>query len=175
MRFNVLTRMGAAASIVAATTTLLVAPAFASEPKLAGKHGDWSAYTRIDGSEKICYVLATPRSKLPKSVRHGDIYFMVANWRSGQASEQPSLLTGYPLHEDNGPQVRVGNAKINMFVDQNEAFIEDGDNEVRLVRSMRKGSTMKVSAVSKRGTNVTYEFSLKGITAALKKAKQSCA
>jgi len=33
---------------------------------------------------------------------------------------------------------------------------------------------MNVKAVSARGTNVNYSFSLKGITAALRKAKAAC-
>lgn len=153
---------------------ILAAPALASEPKLVAKYSDWSTYTRIDGGEKICYVLATPRSKRPGNVNHGDIYFMVSSWRSGQAAQQPSLLTGYPLHASQEPTVRIGNARQSMFSDQNEAFIESGDDERRLVRNMKAGSTMKISAMSKRGTNVNYEFSLKGITAAMEKAQDSC-
>lgn len=153
---------------------ILAVPALASEPKLVAKYSDWSTYSRVEGGEKICYVLATPRSKRPSNVNHGDIYFMVSTWRSGQATEQPSLLTGYPLHASHEPMARVGKARQAMFADQNEAFIEDTDGERKLIRNMKNGSTMKVSAMSKRGTNVNYEFSLNGITAALKKAKESC-
>jgi len=39
---------------------------------------------------------------------------------------------------------------------------------------MRAGSTMKVKAVSSRGTNVNYSFSLRGISAALEKAASAC-
>jgi len=149
-------------------------PALANEPRLVAKYNDWSTYTRIEGNEKICYVLAKPRSKRPTSVRHGDIYFMVSNWRSGQATEQPSLLTGYPLHGSHEPLAIIGNARQLMFSDQNEAFIEADDSERRLVRNMKAGSTLKVSAMSKRGTKVNYEFSLKGVTAALKRARDNC-
>jgi len=149
--------------------------AFAADPKLDGTFSAWSAYSRSEGGDKICYVLAKPTTKAPSSVNHGDIYFMVANWKSGAAKEQPSLLAGYPLKPTSPPKARIGSGKYDMYVSQNEAFIESGSDERRLVKAMRAGSSMRVQAVSGRGTAVSYEFSLKGVTAALKKAKASCA
>jgi invasion protein IalB len=61
-----------------------------------------------------------------------------------------------------------------MFVAENEGFIESGSDERALVAKMRAGATMNVKAVSARGTNVNYAFSLKGITAALRKTKAIC-
>ncbi len=142
--------------------------------KLEGVFTDWSVYSKSLSGEKICYVLTKPTSKTPSSVNHGDIYFMVANWQSGAAKEQPSLLTGYTLKAQIPPTARVGGSKIPMYTAQNEAFIENGSDEKKLLRAMRKGSSMRVDAVSDRGTQTSYEFSLKGITAALGKAKTAC-
>lgn len=143
-------------------------------PKLEGTYSDWSTYSRTEGGDKICYVLSKPKSKSPASVRHGDIYFMVANWKSGAATEQPSFLAGYPLKVNSPPAARIGSTRIPMYVSQNEAFVESSADETKLVRSMRAGSIMRLSAMSQRGTAVSYEFSLKGVTAALKKAKAVC-
>lgn len=160
-------------------TSLLVAmvlptAAQAAEPKLEGTFTDWAVYSRSEGGDKICYAIAEPKSKSPSSVNHGDIYFMVSNWRSGAAKEQPSFLAGYSLKANRAPEARVGSAKYKMFVAENEGFIESGSDERSLVKKMRAGATMQVKAVSARGTNVNYSFSLKGITAALRKAKTAC-
>ena len=148
--------------------------AHAAEPKLEGTFTDWAVYTRIEGGDKICYALSKPKSKSPSSVNHGDIYFMVSNWRSGAAKEQPSFMAGYSLKKNRAPEARVGSAKYTMFVSENESFIESSKDERALVKKMRAGATMNVKAVSARGTNVNYAFSLKGVTAALKKAKSIC-
>lgn len=167
-------------TITAVTTALGLAlcavstPAQASEPKLEGTFSDWATYSRTDGGDKICYALAQPKTKTPTSVRHGDIYFMVSNWKSGQASEQPSLMTGFPMKVTSPPTAVIKGSRTRMFVAQNEAFIEASRDEQALVRNMKAGATMRVSAVSQRGTSVSYDFSLKGVTAALKKAKQAC-
>ena len=149
-------------------------PAATASAKIEGKFTDWTVHTKTEGGEKICYALAKAASKTPSTVKHGDIYFMVANWKSGKAKEQPSLLTSFALKPQIPPAARVGSTKIPMFADGDEAFVESDTDERRLVRSMRKGSTMRVDAVSARGTQISYEFSLRGITAALSKAKSVC-
>lgn len=158
------------------TLTVFTAPmAQAEEPNLEGTYTDWLVYTKGEGSSKICFVLTEPKEIAPTSVNHGDVFFMVANWKSGAAKEQPSLMTGYPFKVSSPPNARIGSAKIPMYVAQNEAFIEESSDESRLVRNMRSGSLMRVDAVSQRGTATSYEFSLKGVTAALNKAKSLCA
>ena len=152
----------------------LPSAAHAASPKLEGTFSDWKVYSRMEAGDKICYAISEPKSKSPTSVNHGDIYFMVSNWRSGAAKEQPSFLAGYPLRGSRPPEARVGSSKFKMFVSENESFIESSSEERGLVKKMKAGATMHLKAVSTRGTNVNYSFSLKGITAALKKAKASC-
>ena len=162
--------------MLSALMTVLAAPsaAYAASPKLEGIYSDWIVYSRAQGGDKICYALSKPTVKSPKSVNHGDVYFMVSNWRSGAAKEQPSFLAGYPLKKIRSPEARVGSSKYVMYTSDNEAFIESNSNERALVSKMKAGATMSLKAVSARGTDVTYQFSLKGITAALKKARAVC-
>lgn len=145
-----------------------------TEPRLAGQFSDWQVFTNGEGASKICYALTTPQAKSPQSVNHGKVYFMVASWQNGAAKEQPSLLTGYSFKVTSPPDARIGSSRTRMYVSQNEAFVESPRDEARLVANMRKGSTMRVSAMSQRGTQTSYEFSLKGITAALRKANDLC-
>lgn len=162
-----------------ATATCLVAMsvpniAHANEPVVISKHNAWTAYSRDEGGDKICYVLSEAQTKSPSSVKHGDIYFMVANWKSGLASEQPSFLAAYPLKQSSPPTAKVGSEKFPMYVSQNEAFIDETSAERNLVQAMRDGSTLRLQAMSQRGTNVSYSFSLSGVTAALKAANGAC-
>ena len=145
-----------------------------SKPKLEGTYTDWAVYSRGQGRSKTCYALSKPKVESPKSVNHGDVYFMVSNWKSGAATEQPSFFAGYSLKASRAPEARVGSSKYNMYASANEAFIESRSNERALVSKMRAGATMTLKAVSARGTNVSYQFSLKGITAALKRVKSAC-
>jgi len=171
MNYALTLRLSGALFLAAAAA----APAFAQNaPKLTGTHGDWTVYTRGSGSAQICYVISKAQTESPSSVNHGDIYFMVSNWKNGAATEQPSFLAGYTLKTTRAPKAQVGSTALTMFAADNEAFISENSDERRLVAKMRAGSTMTVSAVSQRGTQTRYSFSLKGVTAALRQAKSAC-
>lgn len=143
-------------------------------PVFQGAHSDWRVFTRGEGDARVCYALATPREALPRNVDHGDVFFLVASWANGDASEQPSFKAGYALRPDSPPQARVGSDRFAMFVADQEGFIEAPRDEDRLVDAMRRGSSMRIEAMSDRGTATVYEFSLSGITAALRDAAQRC-
>ena len=167
-------RIFSAVTLALITTTPALPALAQSAPKLTGTHGDWTVYTRGSGGERICYALSEALAKSPKNLNHGDIYFMVSSWKSGAATEQPSFLAGYTLKTTRAPKAQVGSTALNMFAADNEAFISESSDERTLVSKMRAGSTMTVSAVSQRGTQTRYTFSLKGVTAALRQAKSAC-
>lgn len=153
-----------------------VAPggSYANQSTKVGTYSDWDVYMRGNGSSRICYAISEANALSPASVRHGDIYFLVANWASGAATEQPSLITGFELKTTRAPKARVGRTSVTMYGSGNEAFIADNADERRLVSKMRAGASMTVEAVSARGTEVSYNFSLKGVTAALREARRQC-
>ncbi len=153
---------------------IISAPSQANEPKLEGTFKDWTTYSRDAGGDKSCYAITKAKTKSPSSVQHGDIYFMVSNWRSGVATEQPSFLASFDLNSNIAPEASVGSKKTVFYTAKNEAFIDDSADEKSLVKAMRDGSTMRMKARSQRGTDLSYSFSLSGVTAALKKAKDAC-
>ena len=88
--------------------------------------------------------------------------FFVSSWANDAAREQPSFLAGYELRADNPPRASVGSDRVMMYVAEREGFVEEPREEARLVNAMRRGATMRLEAVSARGTNTAYTFSLSG-------------
>lgn len=163
------------AILCAATLSLACATAAAAqEPVFQGEHNDWRVFMRGEGEERICYATSRPADARPGSVDHGDVYFLVSSWASGAAEEQPSFLAGYALAPNQGPAVRVGSSRYGMYVSGREGFIEELRDEERLVSAMKRGATMRVEAMSTRGTATAYEFSLSGVTAALEQVESLC-
>ena len=146
----------------------------AAEPQAVATFRDWSVFVRDVDGDKICFAATEAKDKSPKSVNHGDIFFLVASWKSGAAKNQPSLMTGYNLKDAPEPVLRIGSDKWDMYVSENEAFIESAGEETRLVNAMRRGANMRVSAVSTKGTATSYVLSLQGISAALDRVGQLC-
>lgn len=161
-------------TLLSLSTVMGASPAAANDPVKIGTYSDWTVYTRGEGSSRICYALSEATAKSPSSVRHGDIYFLVSNWASGAATEQPSFMAGFPLKTTRAPKARVGRTSVTLYGAGNEAFISETADEKRLVSKMRAGASMTVEAVSARGTEVNYNFSLSGVTAALRESRRRC-
>lgn len=161
-------------SLALASATLWCAAAASAQPTQVATYRDWIVYTAPDGDDTICYAVTQPTQMEPTTVNHGNIFFMVANWKSGVADGQPSFMAGYPLSERPEPMVRVGSDRWDMFTAGEEGFIEASRDEERLVSAMRRGSEMRLSARSQRGTQTEYTFSLLGISNALERAERAC-
>lgn len=161
------------AAAFSATATIMPM-AHAQTPQAVATFGDWSVFVKDSGGDKVCFAATEAKSKLPTNVNHGDVFFLVASWQSGAATNQPSLMTGYNLKTAPEPKLRVGSDSWDMYSSENEAFIESDSDERRLVTAMRRGSNMRVSAMSERGTATSYTISLSGVTAALRRVEEVC-
>lgn len=146
----------------------------AAEPQAVATYRDWTVFTRDVDNDVVCYAVSEAKEKSPTSAQHGDVFFIVATWKSGAAKDQPSLMVGYKLQDKSEPVVRVGSDKWEMYASQNEAFVDKTSDEQSLIRAMRRGSDMRISALSARGTATSYTISLLGVTAALDRVKSAC-
>jgi invasion protein IalB len=156
-----------------AAALVLAAPLASAEPAAVGRYKDWSVFTDTTGGETICYAATPATDKAPKNADHGDVWFYVTSWKSGRARNQPSLKVGYNLREDMAPKAQVGRSSWTLFAVGREAFADDSDDS-RIVTALKKGSELRVQAVSARNTQVAYHFSLSGSAAAIDKAAATC-
>lgn len=151
----------------------VLAGAAIAEPTAVGRFKDWAVFTDEKGGELICYAATQATSKAPSSVKHGDVWYYVTSWKSGQAKNQPSFRVTYDLSSSKAPKTAVGRSSWQMFSHGQEAFADDADDP-RIVDALKKGSSLTVTAQSARGTNVTYKFSLSGSADAIVKAAEAC-
>ena len=156
-------------TIATAITVLfaLTAAAAAQSPTRIKQFDAWGAYSYNSGNSKVCYVLSVPTAKNPANVDHGDIFFLVSQRPGQNISYEPQAMMGYPLKEASKVEVDVDGKKFTLFTRGNSAWVENAAQEPQLVAAMRAGTTMTVKATSRRGTNTSYSYSLKGVTAAL--------
>lgn len=163
--------------VAVATAAVLGTVAFGSSGAEAAqrlsRHTDWSVYVMTGDQGRVCYAMTEPLDKAPNNLDHGEVALLVATWASGQAREQVMFHVGYPMRLSGPTRARVGSDRFKMFADGQDAFVVDAD-ERPLVRAMKAGATMRVEAFSQRDNATAYEFSLKGVTAALRAVDQAC-
>lgn len=160
----------ALAAIISTATAAMVQ----GQPEQVATYRDWIVYKADVGGDTVCFAVSEPTDRDPPSVNHGDVFFSVSTWKSGKAKLQPSLMAGYELRDRPKPLVRIGSNRWDMFSHGDEAFIETNNDESRLVSDMKRGADMRISAMSERGTNTEYTFSLYGITNALERVEREC-
>ena len=147
-------------------------PANAS-PTVIQKINNWIVYSDSSGSDTICYAATQATDKAPKATEHGDIWFHVANWKSGKARNQPSLKVGYELRDDLPGKAVIGKRSWSLFGIGQQAYAEN-QNDAALVQALTQGRELRVETISARNTRVSYHFSLSGSAAAIDKAAALC-
>lgn len=155
-----------------AVACAMIGDAFAN-PTAIARFKDWTVFTSDVDGERICYAATEATDRAPVSANHGDVWFYVTSWESGRARSQPSLKVGYELRPDVPPSARIGRANWTLFSSGNEAFAADEDDP-QLVRALKRGSELRIEAVSERDTQVAYHFSLAGSSTAIDRAASSC-
>ncbi|MFD1746072.1 invasion associated locus B family protein [Rhizobium helianthi] len=151
---------------LAISIALLSTAAMAAQPSRVQQFDAWGVYSYGSGSGKSCYILSVPVQQMPAGVNHGDNFFLVAP-QAGKSNMMPQTIMGYGLKAGSNITVSIGNDTFTMVPKENAAWVRDPAREPALVAAMRGGSEMLVKATSARGTNTSYTYSLKGVTAAL--------
>lgn len=155
-------------------TMALSAPAFAEDPKSLGSYKAWSAFSANVSGHQTCFVISDPEDSQPTNVTHGDVVFMVTNWKTRGVKNEPSFLTGYTFKEGSIVTAEVGSDKWELYTDKNRAWLREPSDEQSLIKAMKRGSSMRIKGSSARGTATEYRISLSGITAAINKIDAEC-
>jgi len=167
-------------ALLCGTLVLSTAAASAAEdkPTLLESFKDWHVYQTGGGADRLCYALSEPKGTAPKNVTRGSVFFLISTWPGRKVKNEPSVVPGYQYKEGTKTEVQIGMDKFTFFT-KNEsstggAWMEDPNDERKLVETMKKGSTMNISGTSSRGTVTKDSYSLAGISAALDKMDQAC-
>jgi len=161
----------------AALSLSLALPAAAEPANLLGVFGNWSAYTSGTGSSLTCYALSKPRASRPAAKR-GAIYLMVSDWPSRKVKAEPQIVYGYQAKEGAAAALGVGSDKFTFFIRNNgkegSAWLQQLNDNSRLIDAMQAGVSAVASGVSSRGTKTSDTYSLSGFNDAMAKVHAAC-
>jgi len=101
-----------------------------------------------------CYALSEPKEMTPKNVNRGSVFFLISTWPGREVRNEPSIVPGYQFKESTKAEVQIGMDKFTFFTKNDGmvggAWIEDPNDERKLIDTMKKGSTMTISGTSSR-------------------------
>lgn len=161
----------ATAVLIAAGT---IGVADAQTPNRVGAFKDWNAYAYADKKGKVCYAASQPKSQKPAGLNRDPAYFLITARPAENVKGEVSVIIGYPFKEGSKVTVEIDGQKFSMFTKEDGAWVENAAEEAALIEALRKGHSMSVSGISRRGTQTIDAYSLAGISAALEAVAKNC-
>jgi hypothetical protein len=153
-------------------------PAAAEPANLLGVFGNWSAYSSGSGSSLTCYALSKPRASRPTTAKRSSIYLMISDWPARKVKAEPQVVYGYQAKEGAGAAVGVGADKFTFFIRNSgkdgSAWLQQLNDNPRLITAMQSGVSAVASGVSSKGTKTSDTYSLSGFNDALAKIHSVC-
>ncbi len=147
-------------------------------PTSIGTFKAWSAFVATDANGKVCFAVAEPQNSKYSQPIHGrgGTFFMITTVPSKNIKNQVSTIIGFPFKVGGHVSANVDGARYTMFFNnaEDETAWSVPGTEPMFVAAMKKGSKMTISSISRRGTAVTDNYSLAGVTAALRAVAKEC-
>jgi hypothetical protein len=168
--------------ISAALALSTIAGAYAQgavKPTLVATFSKWTTWSYTGtyngkGQGKVCYIYSEPDKMTPQKLDHGRVSFSITASPAEGITGEANFVTGYPMKEQSSVTVEIGNRSFTMFTQGDSAWLVNKEDEAALLAAMKDGSSMVVKAVSRRGNETTYSYSLSGVTAAADKMIAEC-
>ena len=154
---------------------LLAAPAVAQTPKALTESKDWMAFEDGAGKAQVCYIASFPTKAEGNYTQRGDVMAMVSHRPGNKETNVVSLVMGYPLKtaEDARVELNIDGKAFYLAPVGSSAWAYE-DDRAAIINAMRRGRSMIVKGVSKRGTLTTDTYSLSGFTATHKAIGKAC-
>jgi hypothetical protein len=156
----------------------LAGPVAAEPANLLGVFGNWSAYTTGSGSSLTCYALSKPRATRPAGTKRSANYLMISDWPSRKVKAEPQIVYGYQGKENGAAALAIGGDKFPFFIRNNgkeaSSWLQQLNDNSRLIDSMHNGVSAVASGTSSRGTKTSDTYSLEGFNDALAKIHAAC-
>ena len=146
----------------------------AEELKKIGKFKDWETLVLIKDSGLTCFVQTKPVLQSPKTNKR-EARLFVSFRPSDKVTDEISTTSGYEFNIQNKILATSGKRKYVFDITKDSfAWISNNKVEKKMIKTMKKGSRIMVTAYNKSGSQTIDHYSLLGFTKAYNTAKKSC-
>ena len=146
----------------------------AEELKKIGKFKDWETLVLNKDNEITCFAQTKPVLQSPKTNKR-EARLFVSFRPNDKVTDEISTTSGYEFNTQNSILATSGKKKYKFDIAQDGfAWISSNKVEKKMIKSMKKGSRIMVTAYNKSGSQTIDHYSLLGFTKAYNTAKKSC-
>ena len=146
----------------------------AEELKKIGKSKDWETLVLIKDDGLTCFAQTKPLLQSPKANKR-EARLFVSFRPSDKVADEISTTSGYEFNSQNSILAKSGKKKYKFDIVQDSfAWISSNKVEKKMIKTMKKGSRIMITAYNKSGSQTIDHYSLLGFTKAYNIAKKSC-
>ena len=155
--------------------------ALASEARSIGTFQNWSAYVAGKNEQRICFAVSTPRYKVPKKAKRGDIFLSITHRPAEKLRHEVSIRVGYTFAKTPKLKADIDGSSFRFFTGKQVengapewAWLIDLDKTQSLITKMKKSNRLVFHGLSSRGTTTRDTYSLIGFSKATKAIDEAC-
>jgi hypothetical protein len=145
-----------------------------AEIKIEKRFKMWESQYSGKGKDKICFAVSIPTKMSPANLNRAESRIFVTFRPNDGVSNEISVTSGYPFKKKSDVNVNVGNAQFKFETKGNFAWMTSLDDELKMIRAMKKANKAQVIGVSSRGNKTRDTYSMMGFTDAYNTARKNC-
>ncbi|MEM7404119.1 MAG: invasion associated locus B family protein [Pseudomonadota bacterium] len=141
--------------------------------ELLGEFRDWKAMRYFEQDKRVC-VMWTDPSAGGAGTRATKPHLFVSHRVSTRSYHEVSVQVGTELKRGSTVDVTIGSQRFTLYSEGDSAWNNALQEDLRMIRAMRAGRSVKISATTTGGQKVNDEYSLLGFTAAHAAVNKEC-
>tara|TARA_B100000029_G_scaffold476722_1_gene521100 strand:- start:49 stop:552 length:504 start_codon:yes stop_codon:yes gene_type:complete len=142
--------------------------------KNVGKFKDWETYVLNQNENKICFAQSKPIVRAPKKLKRDPSRLFVSFRPKENIKNEISVTNGYNFKNKSPVTAKSGKKVYDLFSQGRFAWVVDGEEEIKLIKTMKKASRLMIVGNTDKGSQTTDHYSMMGFTKAYNLAKKSC-
>ncbi|MCJ2050150.1 invasion associated locus b family protein [Methylobacterium sp. J-070] len=149
--------------------------------------GDWNVFVNGDGRNKLCYAIAQPQARSPKTLKRDTAYLFVSVRKSENVQNEVAVMLGFPSKPaasqlkpgsaaaPTDPSLNLGASRYGLVVKDGNAWLQNPAEEARVVSEMSgRNPKLVIKTTSLRGNPTSDEYALGGFAEAMKRTRDEC-
>lgn len=149
--------------------------------------GDWNVFVNGDGRNKLCYAIAQPQTRSPKTLKRDTAYLFVSVRKGENVQNEVAVMLGFPSRPaasqvkpgsaaaPTDPSLNLGASRYGLVVKDGNAWLQNPAEEARVVSEMStRNPKLVIKTTSLRGNPTSDEYALGGFAEAMKRTREEC-
>ena len=150
-------------------------------------YGDWNVFVNGEGRTRICYAIAQPQTRSPKTLARDSAYLFVTVRKAENVANEVAVMLGFPpkpaaaqakpgaAAAPTDPSLNLGTSRYGLVVKDGNAWLQNPAEEGRVVSEMSgRAPKLLIKTTSMRGNPTSDEYALAGFVDAIKRARDEC-